>query len=156
MKKKTSNSILEYRAKIKRYCSIQERCQQDVEKKLNNWGVCKNDVEDVVAELIDDDFLNEQRYSNTYALGKFKFNKWGKIKINYHLKLKRVSNICIKKSLDLLKNEDYLKTINELINQKYKSIKDDNIYVKNAKSAKYLIGKGFESELVWQQIKKIN
>jgi len=156
MNKNVSNKTLEYKEKIKCYCSIQERCHQDVKRKLNNWGVSKNDIEYIVAELIENDFLNEQRYSNAYTLGKFKINKWGKIKINYHLKLKRVSDICIKRSLDLLNEEEYLNTIYELLYQRYISMKDENTYIKNAKSAKYLIGKGFESELVWQQIKKIN
>lgn len=142
--------------KIKHYCSIQDRCQLDVENKLFNWGLSEIKIKEIVKVLEKNNFINEQRFSNSYTLGKFKIKKWGKIKIKFHLKLKRISSSCIDNSFKLLSLDDYIKTINNLLSKKLLIIQSRNNYEKNAKAAKYLIGKGYEPTLVWQELKKIN
>lgn len=135
--------------KIEQYCVYQERSQQEVRDKLYDLGLHQKDVEEIISELIGDNFLNEERFAITYARGKFRLKHWGKNKIKQELKKKRVSEYCIKKALSLIDNNEYLQSIQDLANKKQKDIKDKDAYVRNNKLARFLISKGYEADLVW-------
>lgn len=130
-------------------CAYQERCQQEMRDKLYEWGLYSADVENIIAELITDNFLNEERFAKTFAGGKFRIKKWGKIKIKIELKRRKISDYCIKKAMLEISDIDYAKTLQQLIAKKSKDIKGSKPQVRNYKIAQYAISRGFESDLVW-------
>lgn len=139
--------------KAEQYCAYQERCQQEVRDKLYEWGLHSNEVEKIISELITSDFLNEERFAKAYASGKFRIKKWGRIKIKVELKKRKISEYCIKKAMQVINEDDYLKTIKELIVKKSKDIKEKKSHIKNYKLAKYIASKGFEQNLIFELLK---
>ena len=137
--------------KIEKFCSTQERCIFDIIKKLNSWEV-KNDQNLIIEHLTKNNFLDEQRFSNTFSLGKFNIKKWGKIRISFELKKRNIKSIIIKNSLEEIDNEQYLTTIKELINKKYRIINEKDVFKKKSKTVQYLYQKGYETSLVWELI----
>ena len=135
--------------KIEKFCSTQERCIFDIIKKLNSWEV-KNDQNLIIEHLTKNNFLDEQRFSNTFSLGKFNIKKWGKIRISFELKKRNIKSIIIKNSLEEIDNEQYLTTIKELINKKYRIINEKDVFKKKSKTVQYLYQKGYETSLVWE------
>ena len=135
--------------KIKQYCTYQERCHAEVKEKLYTFGLYKKDVEQLMSQLIEENYLNEERFAIQYAGGKFRMNQWGRIKIKYALKQKQVSDYCIKKALKEINESDYKKTLQKLTEKKLKTLKGEkNIFIKKRKLQDYLLQKGYENELV--------
>lgn len=141
-------------AKIKagNYCAYQERTQQEVRDKLYSLGLFRDEVEEVLTELITENYVNEERYAQTFASGKFRIKRWGKRKIEDALKQKHISSYCITQALKNIPDEEYREAIEDLIEKKRNLEATDNEYVVKNKIARYLIGKGFEPDLVWKQI----
>ena len=141
--------------KIQKYCAYQERSHKEVKDKLYSFGLWKEQVEDIILQLINDNFLNEERFAEAYARGKFKFKQWGKSKIKLKLKEKGVSDYCIKKGLAQIEEEDYLNTIAHLIEKKYVDYHPKNHgYKLKAKLINYLLQKGYEYEVVKQKVEE--
>ncbi len=135
--------------KIKHYCAYQERNHAEVKKKLYGYGLYKNEVEELLSKLIEENYLNEERFAIAFAGGKFRINHWGKTKIKYELKQKQVSDYCIKKALASISDEDYEKTLHKLAAEKLKTLsKEVNVFAKKTKLQNYLVGKGYEYEVV--------
>lgn len=134
------------------FCAYQERCQQDVRDKLYKLSLDKEDVEEVLTLLIQEDFIDEVRYAKAYCGGKFRQNKWGRKKITQHLKQKQISEYCIKKGLEEIKESDYLNLLETLIEKKNASIKDKNHFVRKNKIINYALGRGFEYNLIMEFI----
>ena len=135
--------------KIKQYCAYQERSHSEVKDKLYGYGLIKNDVEDIISKLIEDNYLNEERFAIQFAGGKFRIKHWGKIKIRYELKQKNVSDYCIKKALAAIDKAAYTKTMYRLAELKLNGLKGEkNIFIKKRKLQDHLLMKGYESDLV--------
>jgi len=135
--------------KIKQYCTYQERCHAEVKEKLYAFGLYKKDVEQLMSQLIEENYLNEERFAIQYAGGKFRMNQWGRVKIKYALRQKKVSEYCIKKGMKEISETDYKKTLQKLAEQKLKTLKSEkNIFIKKRKLQDYLLQKGYEGELV--------
>lgn len=135
--------------KAKQYCAYQERCHSEVKDKLYSFGLYKKEVDELLSELISDNYLNEERFAIQYAGGKFRIKQWGRVKIKYALKQKQVSEYCIKKALKIIDEGDYNKTAQKLFDQKLKTLKTEkNIFSRKKKLQDHLIQKGFESNLV--------
>ena len=141
--------------RIKRYCSVQDRCQLDVVKKMNEWGLGEKTKNHLLDILIMENYINEERFSQSFCRGKFKIKHWGKRKISTELKQKNISNICIKKGLEEIKKDEYLKVLDKLFKQKKDKVTDKNQFVKKTKIANFLIQRGFESFLVWEKMKDL-
>lgn len=141
--------------KAKQYCAYQERSHYEVEQKLWELGIRKADQGEIIAALIEEDYLNEERFAIQFAGGKFRMNEWGKKKIMYALKEKRVSEFSIKKALKSIDEDAYIKTLQELVEKKYESLKDEQHLVRKRKLMDYMLQKGFESELVSGVLKEI-
>ena len=99
--------------KAESYCAYQERCQQEVRDKLYSWGLHEVQVENVIAELIASNFINEERFAKAYAGGKFRIKKWGRVKISIELKRRKISTYCIKKGLAEIEEEEYVAYLKE-------------------------------------------
>lgn len=145
-------SPFEARQKIKFWCDIQERAQQDVRDKLYQWGLHHDEVESMIADLITDNYLNEERFARAYVSGKFRIKKWGRNKIVNGLKFKKISNYCIRLALQEIDEEEYDQTIKYLVNKKSATIKISDAFLRKNKIAAYLIQRGFEPEMVWECI----
>ncbi|HEY5368222.1 MAG TPA: regulatory protein RecX [Hanamia sp.] len=142
--------------KIKQYCAYQERCHAEVRDKLYSFGLNKMEVENIISDLISENYLNEERFAIHYAGGKFRMKQWGKIKIKQSLKFKQVSDYCIKKALKEIDAEAYERTFQKLAAQKLKTLKGEkNIFIKKRKLQDYLLQKGYEGELVKDAVRKI-
>jgi regulatory protein len=139
--------------KAAKFCAYQERTQQEVREKIKDYGFYGDEVEEVICRLIEDNFINEERFAKVFAGGKFRLKKWGKLKIENALRQKGISEYCIKQGLAEIEEEDYLSTLASLIEKKIPLITAENEYIRNHKLAQFLIQKGYESELVWKTIK---
>ncbi|MGN6248841.1 MAG: regulatory protein RecX [Ginsengibacter sp.] len=135
--------------KIKQYCAYQERCHAEVRDKLYSFGLHKNDVEQIISQLITENYLNEERFAIHFAGGKFRMKQWGKIKIKQALKFKQVSDYCIRKALKEIDAAEYENTFKKLVEQKLKSLKSEkNIFIKKRKLQDFLLQRGFESDKI--------
>lgn len=142
--------------KIKHYCAYQERSHSEVKTKLYDAGLYSKEVDQIIATLIEENYLNEERFAISFAGGHFHTKQWGRIKIKYQLKLKQVSEYCIKKALKTIDEDDYLKTLNKLFTEKLKTLKGEkNIFIKKRKLQDFLLQKGFETDLIRELISKI-
>ncbi|MHA4895251.1 regulatory protein RecX [Pedobacter sp. PWIIR3] len=142
--------------KAEHYCAYQERAQQEVRDKLYDWGLWSNEVEEVISELIENNFLNEERFVNAYVSGKFKIKHWGKIKIKQGLKLKRITDKMILAGLKTIDYDEYMQTILATAEKKLPSIKEKEPYKRKYKLVTYLLSKGFENDLIIDVLKSNN
>ncbi len=134
------------------YCSLSEKCITDVREKLCKWGVEMLFHDEIVEHLQKEGFVNEERYAKAYALDKFRFNNWGKIKIATMLRSKNVKTECIEGALAAIDETEYFDTLSELIKTKSKKIKFSSTYERNGKLAQFAASKGFESHLIFDVI----
>jgi len=130
--------------KLKHYCAYQERCHSEVQEKLYSLGVWKRDHDAIIATLIEENYLNEERFAIAYAGGKFRIKQWGKQRITYELKKKQVSDYSIRKALRQIEDSDYEETLDKLAREKYASLKGEQYLVRRKKTQDYLLQKGYE------------
>ena len=142
--------------KIKHYCAYQERCHKETQEKLYSFGIRLQQADLLLARLIEEGYLNEERFAIQFAGGKFRMKQWGRKKIEQALKERFVSSYCIKKALSLIEERDYEETLNRLANNKWLLLKNErHILIKTKKLQDYLLQKGFEYAEVKDVIKKI-
>lgn len=134
--------------KLRQYCAYQERSQFEVKQKLWDLGVRTADHDELIATLIEEDYLNEQRFAIQFVGGKFRMKDWGRKKIYFGLKEKKVSEYCIKEAMKTIDDEAYENTLRELAEKKYETLKGEQFLVRKRKTIDYLLQKGFEHELI--------
>ena len=130
-------------------CAGREYSAGEISSKLHSWGINVNESTRIIELLKKDNFINEERYSIAFVKDKFKYNKWGKIKITAHLKAKNISGEIIKNALDTIDDETYKQTLINLLSVHRKSVKAKTQYELNAKLLRYGLSKGFESSLLY-------
>lgn len=139
--------------KAKHYCAYQERCHSEVKEKLYALGLYKQEVEACLSQLIEENYLNEERFAQQFAGGKFRMKHWGRVKIKYELKQRQVSDYCIRKGLKEIDDEAYNNTLEKLAKEKWETLdKESNQFAKMKKLQDYLLQKGFEQDLIRQQL----
>jgi regulatory protein len=116
--------------KLKHYCAYQERCHSEVKEKLYSLGVWKKDHDEIIASLIEENYLNEVRFAIAYAGGKLRVKQWGRVKIRYELKQKQVSDYCINKALKQIHEEAYMAVLIQLAKENYTVLKDAQYVVR--------------------------
>lgn len=142
--------------KLKQYCAYQERCHSEVQQKLFEYGVYKGDAAYIISQLIEENYLNEERFAILFAGGKFRIKNWGKVKISYELQQKGISKYCIQKALKNIDESAYKKTFFRLVEQKMKTIKSEkNIFIRKKKIRDYLLMKGYETTLVNEAVNDV-
>jgi regulatory protein len=134
--------------KLRHYCGYQERSHSEVQQKLWDLGVRKAEHDEIISSLIEDDYLNEERFAKQFVGGKFRMKDWGKKKIYYALKEKKISDYIIKTAMKEIDEEAYRKMLQELAEKKYELLKDEQYLVRKKKTMDYLLQKGYEPELV--------
>ena len=135
--------------KLKHFCGYQERCHSEVKEKLYSLGISKNEHDEIVSTLIEQNYLNEERFAIAFVGGKFRIKQWGRIKIKYELKQKQVSEYNIKKAMREIDETAYRNTLQKLYEEKWNSLKGEkNRFTKLTKTRDYLLQKGYEREMV--------
>jgi regulatory protein len=130
--------------RIRHYCAYQERAQQEVRDKLYELGMTMDEVEEIMSDLIAENFLNEERFATQFAGGHFRIKGWGKVKIQHALQQKRVSSYNIKTGLKAIDEDAYLKTLQDLATKKWNSLKGERGLSRMAKTQAFLHQRGFE------------
>ncbi len=141
--------------KIKHYCAYQERSHFEVKQKLYGFGLYKSEVEELLSKTIEEDYLNEERFAEQFAGGKFRIKNWGKVKIVHELRQKGVSSYNINRALKALPDEDYRNTLQKLADAKWKQLKGEHYLSRQAKTTTYLLGKGYELPLVQRAVQQV-
>lgn len=134
--------------KARRWCAAQERCQQEVRDKLYAWGLRREAVEQAIAQLIGEGFLNEQRFAEHYAVSKFRQKGWGRIKIRAALEAKRVSAPCIALGLKAIEEEEYRAALARLVDRRSEQESGTDAFKKRYRVRQYFLARGFESGLL--------
>ncbi len=144
----------EAREKIRNFCAYRERSQLEVREKLSSYGLIEAVVDELIVELINENFLNEERFARAFVRGKFQIKKWGRRKINSELYRHGLSDYIMRKAFAEIDEEHYLQTLAEIIQKKLKSLRGSNNFERRGKLASYAISRGFEPELVWDAVKQ--
>ena len=142
--------------KLRQYCAYQERSHHEVVQKLWDLGVRKSEHDEIVSSLIEDDYLNEERFAIQFAGGKFRMKDWGHKKIYYGLKEKGVSTYNINKALKSIPDDAYHNTLDKLAEKKYALLKGEQYLVRKKKTADYLLQKGFEPDLITSAVNRLS
>lgn len=149
------SSAANVRERILRYCAYQERCHAEVRRKLSGLGVPRDEADELIAFLITEGFLNEERFAKAFARGRFRLKRWGRIKIVRELELRGLSRACIRSGLEEIDEEEYRAILEELLSRKKGELDEANVFVLRDKIADYAIRKGFEPDIVWELLKEL-
>lgn len=139
--------------KIRNWCAYQERSHHETRQKLFAYGLTSEEVEGIIADLIQENFLNEERFAIAFAGGKFRIKHWGRIKIKIGLKSHKVSEVNINKALKGIHEDDYTAVIIKIIEKKLELQPGLQFQKRYYLALNYLISRGFESDLVKEQLK---
>lgn len=153
-KKKITNIKIAIQ-QLKDYCALQDRCQWDVIQKMREWNLMQNSYKNIIDILIQEKYVDEERYSRSFCRGKFKIKKWGKRKIINELRKKRISKVYIDKGLEEIDDNEYEEEFERQYRKKNILIKEKNLFERKKKIARFLINKGYEDNLVWNQLRKL-
>jgi regulatory protein len=137
-------------------CSKAEKCSGDILKKLASWGLDDGDAAIVLKQLVEEKYVDDERYARSYVHDKFRFNKWGKIKIAYQLRANRVNPGVIDAALSMIDDEAYFETLVALVSEKNKSIKAVNPYDRKAKLIRFAQSRGFEMDLIYKALDRVS
>lgn len=149
-------SFLEAKTKLEALCAYQERCSSELQKKLVQWRFNQEDMDRLLAHLISDDFLNEERFAMAFVSGKVNIKKWGRIKIRQQLKLKHISKYSIEKGIASIDEATYMNHLLSLALRKFEQLRqDENSYEKKVKIYRFLSSKGYEIELIRSAVDEI-
>lgn len=142
-------SLLELKQKAEQFCAYQERCHKEVIQRLYQWRATPEEQNEIVVHLIQNNFLNEERFAQSFARGKHRIKKYGKVRIVNELKIRGISNYNIQKALEEISDQAYQQAFNELSERAWHSIKEKNELKKKKKFCDYLFRKGYESDLIY-------
>ncbi|MGY5849125.1 regulatory protein RecX [Salegentibacter sp. F14] len=150
-----SYTVKEATIKMMQFCAYRDRSHKEVEKKLTEMRMIPAAQEHIIIQLIEEDFLNEERFARNFVRGKFRIKKWGRIKIKQALKFQEISSPILKLALTEIEEESYLQTLEELAIQKQLTIREKDPYVKKRKLADFLLRKGYEAGLVYEKVNSL-
>ena len=148
-------TLKEATKKLEHYCAYQDRCHEEVIQKLRSMKMDQDEIDQIIVQLIADNFLNEERFACSYARGKHRIKHWGKIRIVNELKFRKISQYNINLALKEITTEEYEATFHNLAEQNWESIRELNPLKKRKKFCDYVLRKGFESNLVYEKVKEL-
>ncbi|CAM1355997.1 regulatory protein RecX [Tenacibaculum halocynthiae] len=148
-------TVDEIKRKIEFYCVYQDRCHKDVEKKIREYNLIPEAREYILLHLLEHNFLNEERFSKSFARGKFRIKKWGKQRIVRELKQREISSYNIKTALKEIDEQDYITTLYSLIEKKNNFSSETNLFKKKKKIIDHLLYKGFETNLIFEAVNEV-
>ena len=142
-------------SRVMKMCSVKEYAPSEIEQKLSEWGIEHVHIEEILNTLIEDKFLDEARMARYFANDKLRFNKWGKVKIKFMLRQKKLNNESITEALAQINDLEYNTILLNELAKKRKAIKDTDDYTIRAKLMQFAIGRGFETDLIYKAIDKL-
>lgn len=148
-------TVKEIHRKLENYCVYQDRCHKEVENKLREYNVIPEARELILLGLLQDNFLNEERFSKSFARGKFRIKKWGRERIIRELKFKNISAYNIKVALKEINEEEYTETLYDLVTKKNEAISETNIYKRKKKIVDFLKYRGYESNRIYEVVNEL-
>lgn len=137
-------------------CSTMEKCKFEIRLKIKSWGYTGTETEEIINELIREKFIDELRFATFFANDKFRFNKWGRIKIRYELTQKQIPSDIIETALEKIDDNEYNEILVNLLESKAKSVNSESEFERNSKLIKFAQSKGFEYEEIRKALKSIN
>jgi regulatory protein len=149
------NSVKEAIHKIEHFCAYQERCHDEVVQKLRTMKMDSNEIDKILAHLIQENYLNESRFACSFARGKHRIKLWGKVRIVNELKLRNIITYNINLALKEISPEEYEMNFNVLAERNWHSIKESNGLKKRKKCCDFLLRKGYESNVVYEKVKEL-
>lgn len=153
--KKSTYTVEEAKRSLEKYCAYQDRCHQEIERKLWDMKMIPEARELILLHLMEHDFLNEERFARSFARGKFRIKKWGRQRIERELKLREISAYNIKAGLSEIPADEYETVFSELSRKRFLEVTEDNLLKKRKKVADYLLRKGFESHRVYEVLREL-
>ena len=155
---RNAQTLNELKTRLERYCTFQERCHQEVNAKLRQLGIYRDDSDALISHLIQNDYLNETRFSMLYARSKFSIKKWGKKRIVNELNKRKISSYNIEKALAQIEEDDYLLTFDTLAKKRWDHLKinKEPLSKRKKKWIKYLQYRGWENDLIFEALNKLN
>lgn len=147
-------TVDEAQKKMEKYCAYQERCHKEVRSKLKEMKMIPQAVDRIMVHLIENNFLNEERFAKAFVRGKFRIKKWGRNRLVRELKFREISKYSINKALEQLDDSDYQETLDILVKKRIEQVKETNLYQRRKKVADYLLYRGWESHLVYEKLKQ--
>ncbi|WP_366844041.1 regulatory protein RecX [Flavobacterium sp.] len=150
-----SYNLEEIRSKMEYYCSYQDRCYKEVEVKLKSFHLIPEAKEQIMIFLIENNYINEERFAKSFVRGKHNYKKWGKKRINIELKAREISSKNIELALQEIPEELYIQNFNELAEKHWNSITEKNSTKKNKKWVDFLLRKGYESHLIYDKLTEL-
>lgn len=147
---------LEARKKLEHYCAYQERCHKEVSEKLYSLGIGRDDADEIIVYLINNNFLNEERFAQSFARGKHRIKFWGKVRIVNELKFRNISQRNINTALKEIDPDEYLYNFNTIASQCWNGLNDKNLQTRKKKCFDFLYRKGYESQLIYEKLQDLN
>lgn len=141
--------------KIEHYCAYQERCHEEVVSKLRSMKLDTQETDEIIAHLIESNFLNESRFACSFARGKHRIKHWGKIRIVNELKFRKITTYNITLALKEITSEEYSATFHNLAERHWEALRESDSLKKRKKFCDYLLRRGFESNLVYEKVKEL-
>lgn len=148
-------TLQEATTKMEKYCAYQERCHKEVVEKLRSMRMIPQAIDKIVVHLIEENYLNEERFAQSFARGKFNIKNWGRKRIVRELKIRNISTYNINTALSEIEDRAYYKTLDNLAQKRLSQITEKNPQKKRKKLADYLLYRGWESHLVYEKIKEL-
>ena len=148
-------TVKEIEGKLQYYCSYQDRCHKEVKAKLKSFKISSDELNEIVSNLIKDNYLNESRFSKSFVRGKFNIKNWGKVRIVNELKLRKISIYNINLGLKEIDDQDYINKLEDIFNKKLSSLSNLNSNLKKKKIISYLLYRGWESNLIYSKANEI-
>lgn len=148
-------TVDEATARLMRFCAYRDRCHQEVEKKLKEMRMIPEAQQEIIYRLIQEKFLNEERFARSFARGKFRIKKWGRVRIVRELKQRNISKFNIDCALTEIDSEKYQLQLEALLEKRLAALTEKNKYKLRKKLADYVLYRGYESHLVYEAIREM-
>ena len=145
----------EIKHKLEYYCSYQDRCHKEVEQKLNSFTLITALKEKVIVHLIENNFINEERFAQSFVRGKHNYKSWGKNRIVNELKFRNISSRIIETALKEIPEATYLENFHALAEKNWEIIKEPKGQKRNKKFVDFLLRKGYETSLIYEKLKEL-
>lgn len=156
MQSECKYSFLEAKTKLEALCAYQERCSYELNSKMISWGLMEEDRNALLADLITNNYLSEQRFAEAFTSGRVRIKKWGRIKIRTELKQKHISEYSIKKAFEQIDDTVYIENLNHLAERKWNMLSaEKDSYTKKTKVYRFLSSKGYETDLIKESVEEL-
>ena len=148
-------TFAEAQKRLERYCAYQERCHQEVRRKLTEMHMIPEAQDKIIVHLLEHNYLNEERFVEAFIRGKFRIKKWGRQRLQMELKRKEIHPTLIRRALNNLDLDEYWETFNQLALHKLETLKESNLQKRRKKLADYLLYRGWESSMVYEKVREL-